>query len=183
MYSQQSICRFGFPRPETEKTLILNNVDITDPHLRGRFYETKRTEQEQYVNANNPYLLRKWSANMDIQLVCSTNGLAYYVCSYIAKAERDDLKDALYATIVNIQNKESEISPRKPTHLIRNCVLKTRRLSTQEVAARVGHLQLTWSSRTVVRVNARPHTERYKLLKPKKERDEFAKTMFPYGYE
>ena len=44
------VCRFRFPRPETEKTLILNNVDITDPHLRGRFYETKRTEQEQYVN-------------------------------------------------------------------------------------------------------------------------------------
>ena len=36
---------------------------------------------------------------MDIQLVCSANGLAYYVCSYIAKAERDDLKDELYATI------------------------------------------------------------------------------------
>ena len=100
--TRNKVCRFGFPRPETEKTLILNNVDITDPHLRGRFYETKRTEQEQYVNANNPYLLRKWSANMDIQLVCSANDLAYYVCSYIAKAERDDLKDALYATIVNI---------------------------------------------------------------------------------
>ena len=67
----------------------------------------------------------------------------FAVRAYIAKAERDDLKDALYAIIVNIQNKESEISPRKPTHLIRNCVLKTRRLSTQEVAARVGHLQLT----------------------------------------
>ena len=93
----------------------------------------------------------------------------------MAKAERDDLKDALYATIMNIQNKESEISLRKQIHLIRNCVLKTRRLSAQEAAARVGHLQLTWSSRTVVRDNARPHTERYKLLKPKKERDEFAK--------
>ena len=43
-------------------------------------------------------------------------------------------------------------------HLIGNCVLKTQRLSAQEAAARVGHLQLTWSSRTVVRVNACPHT-------------------------
>ena len=95
---------------------------------------------------------------MDIQLVCSANGLAYYVCSYIAKAEPDDLKDALYATIMNIQNKESEISLGKQMHLIGNCVLKTRRLSAQEAAAHVGHLQLTWSIRTVVRVNAHPHT-------------------------
>ena len=120
---------------------------------------------------------------MDIQLDCSANGLAYCVCSYMAKAERDDLKDAFYATIMNIQNKESEISLRKQIHLIGNCVLKTRRLSAQEAAARVGHLQLTWSSRTAVRDNACPHTERYKLLKPKEERDEFVKTMFPYGYE
>ena len=59
---------------------------------------------------------------------------------------------------MNIQNKESEISLRKHMHLIGNCVLKTQRLSAQEAAARVGHLQLTWSSRTVVRVNACPHT-------------------------
>ena len=59
---------------------------------------------------------------------------------------------------MNIQNKESEISLRKQMHLIGNCVLKSRRLSAQEAAARVGHLQLTWSSRTVVRVNACPHT-------------------------
>ena len=41
--TRNRVCRFGFPRPETKKTLILNNVDITDPHLRGQFYETKRT--------------------------------------------------------------------------------------------------------------------------------------------
>ena len=29
---------------------------------------------------------------MDIQLVCSANGLAFYVCNYIAKAEPDDLR-------------------------------------------------------------------------------------------
>ena len=84
--------------------------------------------------------------------------MGHYVCSYIAKGEPGDLKDALYATITNIQNKESEISLRKQMHLIGNCVLKTRRLGAQEAAARVGHLQLTWSSRTVVRVNACPHT-------------------------
>ena len=52
-----------------------------------------------------------------------------------------------------IQNTESEISVGKQMHLIGNCVLKTQRLSAQEAAARVGHLQLTWSSRTDVRVS------------------------------
>ena len=150
-------------------------MNITEPHLRGRFYETKRT----VCQCLQPIPVEKMESKTDIQLVCSANGLAYCVCSYIAKAEPDDLKDALCATIMNIQNKESEMSLRKQIHLIANCVLKTRRLSAQEAAARVGHLQLTWSSRTVVRVNARPHTERYKLLKSKKEPDEFAKNHVP----
>ena len=85
-------CRFSFPRPITPKTHILHNVNIT---TKGRFYETVRTEEDVYINAYNPTLLQRWRANMDIQMVGAAQGLAYYVCSYIAKAEPDDLKDAL----------------------------------------------------------------------------------------
>lgn len=57
-------------------------------------------------------------------------------------------------------------------HLIGNCILKTRRLSAQEAAARVGHLQLIWSSRTTVFLNTRPKEERFKVLLPKQLRNQ-----------
>ena len=45
-------------------------------------------------------------------------------------------------------------------------------MSAQEAAARIGHLQLVWSTRNVVYVNTRPENMRYKVLKPKSERDQ-----------
>ena len=57
-----------------------------------KLYETSRGEGE---SAYNPYLLKRLRANMYVQSVSSSNGLAYYVCSYIAKAEPDDLRETL----------------------------------------------------------------------------------------
>ena len=53
------------------------------------------------INAYNPTIRLHWQANMDIQLVNGTFGVAYYVCCYISKAEPDLLKNALSETIKN----------------------------------------------------------------------------------
>ena len=169
---RKNICRFGFPRSEMSKTQILTNGDLTSPNKRGHFYETKRNKEELYINAYNPLLLKRWRANMDIQMVSGGTGLAYYVCTYIAKAEPDDLKEALCKTFQNINSQTYPFSLRKQMHLIGNCVLKARRLSAQEAAARIGHLQLVWSSRVVVFLNTRSPEKRFKVLRPKLERDE-----------
>ena len=74
--------RFGFPKSPTTQTKLLSNVNITTS--RGHFYETERSSNDIFVNAYNPILLKRWRANMDIQMVSGVHGLAYYVCSYVA---------------------------------------------------------------------------------------------------
>jgi len=138
---RRNSCRFGFPRPAAERTHLLQNVDVTNPRNRGRFYETARTIDDQYVNAYNDVILRRCRANMDIQIVSGSHGLAYYVCSYIAKAEPDDLKQALGKVIQDVSSQPQAYSLKRKLYTIGNTVLKSRRLSAQEAAARIGHLQ------------------------------------------
>ena len=80
---------------------------------------------------------------------------AYYVCSYIAKAEPDDLKHALGKIYQDINSNLQQL------HLIGYCILKTRRLSVQEAAARFSNLQLIWSSRIVIFINTRIKSKRF----------------------
>ncbi|CAC5405283.1 unnamed protein product [Mytilus coruscus] len=169
---RNNACRFGFPKLPSTQTKILANVNITSPSNQGHFYQTKRSLNYQYVNAYNPDLLMKWRANMDIQMVSGVHGLAYYACSYIAKAEPDDLKHALSKIYEDINSSLHQYTAKKQMHLIGNCILKTRRLSAQEAAARVEHLQLIWSSRTTVFLNTRPKEERFKVLLLKQLRNQ-----------
>lgn len=62
---------------------------------KGMLYETKRNSNECMINSYNPTILRHWRATMDIQVICNSEGAAYYVCSYIRKSEPDKLKSAL----------------------------------------------------------------------------------------
>ena len=163
-------CRFGFPYKPSKVTKLLSNVNYTSPNSRSKFYETYRSDADTMVNAYNPYLLKRWRANMDIQMVSGASGLAYYVCSYIAKAEPDDLRQSLSQVITNILSQPIVPPIRTQLMKIGNCVLKTRKLSAQEATARIGNIQLVYSSRTVVFLNTRLESKRYKLLKPKSQR-------------
>lgn len=51
------------------------------------------------VNPFNTVILRHWNANMDIQMIGGPYGIACYICSYICKAEPDNLKNALAVLI------------------------------------------------------------------------------------
>jgi len=123
---RNNACRFGFPKSPSTETRLVSNVNITNPSNRGHFYNTKRSINDQYVNAYNPTLLKRWRANMDIQMVSGGHGLAYYVCSYIAKAEPDDLKYALGRIYEDINCNLQQYTLKKQMHLIGNCILKTR---------------------------------------------------------
>ena len=118
------------------------------------------------VNAYNPIILLNWQANMDIQLVNGPLGVAYYVCSYVCKAEPDTLKNALSETLKNIENSVPAPSLRSSMSKIGFCILKHRTLSAQEAAYRIGHLQLTWNSREIVKIVASSPENQYKKLKP-----------------
>lgn len=118
------------------------------------------------VNAYNPTVLLHWQANMDIQLVNGPIGVAYYVCSYICKSEPNTLKHALGETLKNIEQSVNSSSLQSKLCKIGFCVLKHRTLSAQEAAYRIGHLQLTWFSRDVIKVACYSPENQFKKLKP-----------------
>ena len=161
-------CRFGFPYKTVPETKILNNVNITQS--KGKFYETKRNQNSTNINAYNPTLLKLWRANLDLQMVGSSTGAAYYVCSYLCKAEPDDLKQAMCELIENM--KEENLTQRTRLLKIGCCLLKNRKLSAQEAAYRLGRLKLVHSSSAVLFLNTKPSSQCYRVLKNKEERDQ-----------
>lgn len=91
-----------------------------------RFYETRRTEPDCMVNAYNPCILLHWQANMDIQMVGGPLGIAYYICSYVCKAEPNILKNPLAQTPSNMNTANAEPSMRSRLSKIGFCILKHR---------------------------------------------------------
>lgn len=76
--NSKSKCRFGFPKPQSTETKIFANIDLSK-RKKGKFYVTRRGEQDIMINSYNPVLLRHWRANMDIQVISNGEGAAYYV--------------------------------------------------------------------------------------------------------
>ena len=85
-------CKFGFPRPVSEET-VLKNVQQS-MKAEKRIYHLKRSEEEVRVNDYNPLLLLLWKANIDVSFTseCSL-ALADYVSGYVTKAERGHMQD------------------------------------------------------------------------------------------
>ncbi|CAC5384758.1 unnamed protein product [Mytilus coruscus] len=167
-----SACRFGFPFKPCQETRLLDNIDISSESSRGKFYELQRSRSGAYINAFNPIILEHWQANMDIQIVGNAESAAYYVCAYICKSEPEDLKSILSSVIENIPEGASQ---RQKMLKIGCCVLKSRRLSAQEVAYRLNNdLHLIDTSRSFIYLCTKPKSERYRILKPKYERDKLA---------
>ncbi len=173
---RSGLCRFGFPYRVCRKTQLMSNVDIASNQTRGRFYETKRSENSLYINAYNPMILRHFRSNMDLQIVGKAESVAYYVCAYLLKSEPQGLKFALSELMQNMNKQESPPSQRTKLLKIGFAVLKHRALSAQEAAYRLSDLKLIHSSRKVVRLNTKPLCKRYKVLKSKKAREELEPT-------
>lgn len=115
------------------------------------------------INSFNSIILRHWRANMDIQVICNAEGAAYYVCSYICKSEPDELKSAL-GNLIHQVFKENPNIPRYQRLLkIGLCVLRHRRLSSQEAAYRLSNLNLIYhTSRKYVFVNTMLPEKRFR---------------------
>lgn len=160
-------CRFNFPYKTCEATKLITNSDTVVTNK--RFYETKRGNKDLMVNAYNPTILLNWRANMDIQMIGGPLGVAYYVCSYVCKAEPQILKNALSNVLQEISDNAESVSLRTKMFRIGMCVLKHRTLSAQEAAYRIGGLQLIWSSRQTINLHAFPPHKQYRKLKPKEE--------------
>lgn len=167
----KSKCRFGFPKQQSTETKIFANIDLSK-RKKGKFYVTRRGEQDIMINSYNPVVLRHWRANMDIQVISNGEGAAYYVCSYICKSEPDELKNALGHLIHGI----FDSNPSIPRHVrllkIGLTVLRLRRMSSQEAAYRLSNLNLIHTSRRFMYLNTRQPYKRFKILRSRKEIDE-----------
>ena len=171
--NHKSKCRFGFPKQECCETKIFTHIDFSKK-TKGKFYVTRRDKNDIMINSYNPVILRHWRANMDIQLICNAEGAAYYVCSYICKSEPDELKNALGHLIHNV----FETNPTIPRHVkllkIGLTVLRNRRMSSQEAAYSLSNLKLIHTSRRFVYLNTRRPSQRFKILKSRKELDDLS---------
>lgn len=160
-------CRFGFPKHVCSRTRLLTTISALTN--KGKFYETKRSSNSVNINAYNPVILSHWRANMDIQMINSAEGAAYYVCHYLCKSEPDELKVALTNMISTVFTQNPNMPAFQRLWNIGTCVLKHRRMTAQEAAYRLSNLKLIQSTRTVVYINSRPLDKRFKLLKPQQE--------------
>lgn len=106
---------------------------------------------------------------MDIQLVGNVESCAFYVCKYICKAEPEELKETLSALFSDSNFQSLEL--RKRLIKIGTCILKKRKLSSQEAMYRLGGLHLYDSSKTVISINTLPYTKRFKVVKPIAQRE------------
>jgi hypothetical protein len=121
--SGKSYCRFGFPRPVSSTSTVLDEEDISKNH--GRFLQLKRNESETTINNYHPDLLRIVKSNMDIQLVTGAMGIAYYIAKYISKAEPTNIRKEIQDTIKRMQTDKNK-SCMKQALLIAKTIMNKR---------------------------------------------------------
>lgn len=156
------VCRFGFPRRESNVTKIIGTTSDEFVRNNGRTCVLKRTRQERWVNNYNPTILELWEGNMDIQ-PCGTNeAVAYYVAKYLGKAEPENMDPGFAQAIREIRREETDISRK----LFKICmkILNERQISACEAVYRLCHLHMRGSSRKTVFLNTRMLDQRYHVL-------------------
>lgn len=158
---QDQHCRFYFPRPASDETVLLR----PDETLRnnGRFCIMKRTPEEQYVNNYNPQILKLWTANMDIQPCGNVTAVSYYIAKYTSKHEPQDVGQAVKDAVSKVRASHGDIG--RQLFAVSMAILNHRRVSACECAFRLCHLKLRDSSRKVVFVNTCRPNERYRILR------------------
>ncbi|PZC79192.1 hypothetical protein B5X24_HaOG216756 [Helicoverpa armigera] len=158
---QDRHCRFNFPRPASDETVLLG----PDETLRnnGRFCILKRTPEEQYVNNYNPQILKLWKANMDIQPCGNVTAVSYYIAKYTSKHEPQDVGQAVKDAVSKVRASHGDIG--RQLFAVSMAILNHRRVSACECAYRLCHLKLRDSSRKVVFVNTCRPNERYRILR------------------
>jgi hypothetical protein len=159
--SKGKTCRFHFPKSTCDATRLL--FEYEQMRKRGAFYETKRPAGCENLNNYNESILRRWRANMDIQLVNGHQGLAYYVCKYCMKAEPEELKTKLSEEIQRMN--AASVHQRTRMLKLGMCMLKHRRMTAQEAAYRICGFEMVVSSRTTMLISTLPEEKRVKKLK------------------
>ena len=162
------ICRYGFPRP-VQKYASLNTVKQTlqtqfgSSGKRKRLYNLARTWEERYINDYNPYLLKLWKNNMDMQFVATNeNALNHYISGYMSKPEKSNTE-----AIWNECNKNKSLQGALKSYALNS--FKKRELGIYEVADKLNGRSLCEFSDQIQYLNAIEKSQRTRRLKDYKE--------------
>ncbi|MEM7602218.1 MAG: hypothetical protein AAF357_12480, partial [Verrucomicrobiota bacterium] len=107
--------------------------------------EMKRKATDGYTNNYNSAILRLWRANMDIQMVTNTWAACQYICSYVAKSEKE-LGETMVEVLKNIPDGTSAIQRLRK---IANAFMGARSVSAQEAIHRILGLNMLEKTRLV----------------------------------
>ncbi|XP_061190015.1 uncharacterized protein LOC133197842 [Saccostrea echinata] len=107
----------------------------------------RRNPNELWTNQYNPYLLKCWDANMDIQFVLDPFSCIVYVVSYISKAEREM---GMLLKQTKIEAAEGNMNAKQTMKKIGSAYLHHREVSVQEAVYRICNLRMRECSRKVL---------------------------------
>lgn len=125
----------------------------------------KRLPDSCFINNYNPYILKAWQANMDIQPVFNYYKAVSYMCSYFSKSESES-SQALIQASKEIQS--MKLRTREAMYKLASAYATSRQMSLQEAV--VFSLPELWLRKCFPRtifVNTNIPTERIRLCKPK----------------
>ncbi|XP_071476043.1 uncharacterized protein [Diadema antillarum] len=120
----------------------------------------RRDPKDIWVNQYNPFLLRAWNANMDLQYITNEYACVVYVVSYMSKAEREM---GLLLKNAESEMKEGNEDARKSMREIGHVYMQNREVSAQESVYRVCSLRLKECSRKVEFIPVGPNPVRMSL--------------------
>lgn len=107
----------------------------------------KRNPNELWINQYNPYLLKCWDANLDIQFVLDPFSCIVYVVSYISKAEREM---GMLLKQTKIEAAEGNMNAKQTMKKIGSAYLTHREVSVQEAVYQICNLRMRECSRKVI---------------------------------
>ena len=168
-------CRFHFPRPVSETTMIVdtNDSEICDGNIKkadknkGRRQKVvhKRLPGDEWVNPFNQTLLLATRSNIDVQYVTSIWDLVHYLIGYAVKAEKD-VCSAMSEVKKNIDNNVNKTAREKLKEL-GNTFIDARSVSIQEAVYRTTSLPMSVSKPRVTFIPSDMPHQRHGMLKPK----------------
>ncbi|XP_071486145.1 uncharacterized protein [Diadema antillarum] len=120
----------------------------------------RRDPKDIWVNQYNPFLLKAWNANMDLQYITNEYACVVYVVSYMSKAEREM---SLLLKNAETEMKEGNEDARKSMKEIGHVYMQNREVSAQESVYRVCSLRLKECSRKVEFIPVGPNPVRMSL--------------------
>lgn len=148
---------FSFPHPLSERTRF-RTLEESRNTVRGdkSIIYRRRHPEDQYVNPYNPFLLRAWQANIDVQAVSNPRAAAFYMMEYVTKGEKTESKVVQEA----LQRLNPQATTRQVYSAIGNAILSKRQVSKQECMMLLRSDRLYYGSRGTVTIAAVPPHKR-----------------------